>query len=74
MAAIPHQTPGGLDAEKGALQVHRQGLVPVRLGDVQDRGCLLDAGVVDEDMHRPEVLLRGREHLADLLRIGDIRL
>ena len=51
-------------AEERALQVGVDHRVPVGLGQLLDRAADVDAGVVDQDVDRPELALRRRRRAA----------
>lgn len=53
-------------------QIDREDRVPLLARKVIDRCDILDAGVVDEHVHRAETLDRAPEHALDFLRLAHI--
>ena len=73
---LHHHPRGGLDPEEHGLQVDREDPIVVRLGDLEEGGDVLDAGIVDERVELAEVRHRPLHHRAELghLRHVDRRL
>ena len=63
-----------LRREEGSLEVHVHDLVVVLLADVDERGALLDPGVVDQDVERPELANGLVDQPAGLVGVGDVGL
>ena len=63
-----------LRREEDAFEVDVQDPVIVRLRNLDEWGVLLDPGVVDEDVERPELLDRLIDQAAGLVGAGEIRL
>ena len=67
-----HRARHGLRDEEGAFQVDVDHGVPVGFGDVQEVGCLEDAGIVDQCVDTPECGQRRRQRGVDLRLERDV--
>ena len=63
-----HGAPG---VERGR-EIDREDRVPLRGRESLDRRYMLDAGIVDEDVDRPELSLRLLDHVLDLGRLRHV--
>ena len=72
LAQLGHDPAGGLAAEEHALQVDGQEAVEVRLGGLQDRRPVHDAGHVGHDVQAAVAVHRDMDQGLDLLPIGHV--
>ena len=72
-----HRRNHGVDEVEGALEVHGDDRVPLRLAHPQDEAVLGDAGVVDQDVDVSEFLedfLDDGVRLVEVGRVGGVAL
>ena len=62
-----------LGAEEDGFQIDGNGAVEIGFGEVVDAPDNGDAGVVDENVDRPELGVGAFDHLRDRARFRDIR-
>ena len=65
-----HQQTGGM--ERGA-QVNGENRIPLRHREIFHRGSVLDTGIIDENIHLPELLQRGCHQCFIALGRGNVR-
>ena len=71
-AALGHRPRDALRHEERPFQVRGDDRVPVALLHLQERGLVVDAGVVDEDVDPRPALERRRDDALDVLGDGDV--
>ncbi len=71
-AFLLHAGNGEADGVKGRRKVDRDDLVPFLDREFLDRRNVLNAGIVDEDVDRAELLIRLRHHPRDRIGIGHV--
>jgi len=72
-AALLHAGNGVAGQMEGARQVDGDDGVPLLWRKILDRRDMLDAGIIDDDVHLTELPLGGGEQRADLVRLGHVR-
>ena len=72
LARRHHRARRRLGAEEAALEVHGEHVIPLRLGQLEERGAREDARVVDEDVGRAQLRGRRRQDGRDVLAPRDV--
>jgi hypothetical protein len=71
-ALLLHRRNRQADGVKGAGEIDRQDRIPLLDRELLDRGNMLDAGIVDEDVDAAELAAREVDHGGDVAALADV--